>query len=754
MISFIDISRAKRFLYSFPNGYVLNSDDQNSHILGYNLYNGDKLPEMNLDLEESIEDKIESQFYSIYRVFYDFYFYFIISILYYFFSIWFFIVVGDILISSFFIFISLLFLSLIFVLGFNSYYYLFYFTFFSIPFSIMHLSFRLKGKELTSKYIVPEIAIYGILSYIGNNSSEDPKIFEKLYMVGLGLYLTSILGIISVVIYDIIKYSKFNSVHLYKKAIPALSIAILILVPILILYAELLKSDFQIKYIIFLTFILFPLIFSYGSMRYSFIKQQLYFGSTVTLFFLSLFFVSTYLLFYKLIFFINMPSTLFLDMINGIFLSICLYYSSSVKNIINEIIEHFTFDRNNKLTGALEEMASTISSPMTMKSTAKQLMERVIEVLEVERVIVLVPAERFPEVEFKDISVLKIPEISPVWDYFTKNKDITITSYLLYGSGIREEAHKFLSELNIQIAYPMLGLEEGTKVSSVFLISEKKNQNNFSLGELKFIKEVTRLADMLIQNYLLLLSEVEKKKMERDLSTVQIMQKTVNPLIFDSERIEDIEFGYTSIPAVGISGDYMDFIKTRDNRLWVFLGDVSGHGVGSGFLVSAIKALVQEQLLQEIDLQKIFLNINIFLLERYSGNEFMSLFGGLYDPKSSIFEYINAGHLSPVMFRGPDYRFKLRGGDRLLGVLPTIFTPEKVQFAKKDRLFLYSDGVTETFNSAEEIYGENRLLEFIKNNYQLESEEMVKSIVKDIEGFRMDGEISDDLSLICLTKII
>jgi protein phosphatase len=198
----------------------------------------------------------------------------------------------------------------------------------------------------------------------------------------------------------------------------------------------------------------------------------------------------------------------------------------------------------------------------------------------------------------------------------------------------------------------------------------------------------------------------------------------------------------------------MDFIKTRDSRLWVFLGDVSGHGVGSGFLVSAIKALVQDQIDLGLDIQKIFSNINKFLLERYSGNEFMSLFAGIYDPKSTIFEYINAGHLSPVLFRGANHQFKLRGGDRLLGVMPTTFTPEKIQFSRKDRLFLYSDGVTETFNSAEEVYGEKRLLEFIKNNYSLESEEMVKLIVKDVEAFREEAEISDDLSLICLTKMI
>jgi serine phosphatase RsbU (regulator of sigma subunit) len=754
MLSFVDSAKARRFLYQFPNGYVINSDNQNNHILGYNIYSEEKLPEMNLELDDSIDTKVETNFYSIFRVIIDFINYIFISIIYFFASIWFFLMIGDILISTFFLMLSLLFISLIFILGFDSNFYLFYFCYFAIPFIIMHLSFRLKGKDLTSKWLVPEIAILGILTYIGYYGHDDLSIFNKLISVGSIFYGLSTFGIIAVVIYDIIKYRNISSNHLIKKSILSATIFLIINIPFLVLTQNFIKDNFIIIYFLFILLILFPLFFAYGSMRYSFIKQQLYFNSTLTLFFLSIFLVSIYILLYKFLFYINVPSNNFLDIINAIFLSICLIYSSTIKNLINELIEYYTFDKNEKLTTALEEMASTIASPMTLKSTAKHLFLRVNEVLDVDRVIILVPSERFPDVEFKDISVMKMVESSPVWKYFSQNKDITITSYLIYGSGNREDTHKFLRDLNIQIAYPIIGSENRNKVTSVFLIGEKKNHKNFSLGELKFIKEITRLADLLIQNYLLLLSEVEKKKMERDLLTVQIMQKTINPLVFETERIEDLEFGYISIPAVGISGDYMDFIKTKDSRLWIFLGDVSGHGVGSGFLVSAIKALVQDQVEQDLDIQKIFSNINRFLLDRYSGNEFMSLFAGIYDPKTTIFEYINAGHLSPVMFRGANHQFKLRGGDRLLGVMPTTFSPEKIQFSRKDRLFLFSDGVTETFNLAEEIYGEKRLLEFIQNNYSLESEEMVNLIVKDIEAFRKEAEITDDISLVCLTKMI
>ena len=72
----------------------------------------------------------------------------------------------------------------------------------------MHLSFRLKGKDLTSKWLVPEIALAGIMTYIGYIGNNDPRTFSNILIVGFFLYLLSGFGIISFVIYDLIKYSK------------------------------------------------------------------------------------------------------------------------------------------------------------------------------------------------------------------------------------------------------------------------------------------------------------------------------------------------------------------------------------------------------------------------------------------------------------------------------------------------------------------------------------------------------------------
>ena len=218
-------------------------------------------------------------------------------------------------------------------------------------------------------------------------------------------------------------------------------------------------------------------------------------------------------------------------------------------------------------------------------------------------------------------------------------------------------------------------------------------------------------------------------------------------------NVRSTEVTYLSLAAMSISGDYIDFIKINDRKMMVFLGDVSGHGLGSGYLVSAIKALIHDQVDSGIDIVRLFRHVNNFLIERYAGNEFMTLIGGLYDSNTGIFEFINAGHLSPIIVRENGEIEMKKSGHRILGVIPSPFTTDEIKLNLGDRLILYSDGITETFSPSEEIYGETRFRKFLVDNKHLSSQKLLSALESVLKEFRNGGELTDDMSLIFLKRL-
>ncbi|HNH08542.1 MAG TPA: PP2C family protein-serine/threonine phosphatase, partial [Leptospiraceae bacterium] len=144
----------------------------------------------------------------------------------------------------------------------------------------------------------------------------------------------------------------------------------------------------------------------------------------------------------------------------------------------------------------------------------------------------------------------------------------------------------------------------------------------------------------------------------------------------------------------------MDFIQSEDGRLYIFLGDITGHGVGSGLLVSAVKAIIRSNVEMNRPLQKIFETINRFLNERYPGFEFMSLFGLVYDSQSSSSEYINAGHVPPVIIGKNGDRRRFEATETLLGVAPGRYPSVRLSLEPGDKMFVFSDGIVEALNPA------------------------------------------------------
>lgn len=664
-------------------------------------------------------------------------------------SIWFLIKDNDFLLFLFFSFVALFIFSDFALLAFDDFYFSFYFSLFYLSVLLLRLSFRFKGKEFYIRWLVPEIAIVTILSFIGY-VEKSPNTFDTLVLTGIAFVLLISFFNIVVILYDIFRYKTPFQLTLKKLSL-ALSIILISYFPFIIFYFDLFKIYENMNYFLYLAFFLFPFMFIYGTYRYSFIKGQFFYTSSLTNFYLVGGFLILYNIFRKVMLYTNVDLYIKNDFLfNILFLILFLSIANLLKHKIAKIIDYWSFGRNSKLTKTLEELVNIIASNISLKATIKSLVKRIQEVLEVSSIILLVPGDKFPKYGLKQVNVIKVPYNSEIWEYFSKQKEITITSYLTYGTGSRGDVFEFLNKLNIQLAYPMLGVDGGKNISAVFLVGNKKNHKSFTLGEIRFIKECTRLADLLLHNYSLLLSEVEKKRLIKDLNTIQIFEKTINPT--SVSKIKNVDLSFLSVPAVGISGDYMDYILLDNNKLMIFLGDVSGHGIGSGYLVSAIKSLTRDQVYNGVDIIRIFKNINTFLLERYSGSEFLTLIGGIYDTRTGIFEFVNAGHLAPLLWKENNEIENYSANHRVLGVLPTTFGMSSIQLESRDKLVLYSDGITETFGPADEIYGERRFKRFLQSHKYTAIKDIPQLLEADLANFRKGNEMTDDLSFVCLLR--
>lgn len=671
-----------------------------------------------------------------------------VSLLYFLVAIWFFFYTRDLYIFLLFGSLSSLFLFNFFLLAFHDFLFPFFFFLYFTGFLIFDISFRLRGKEIPSRWFAPQVIFSLVAGFVGVSQKGNPDLFQILATNGIYFNVfASALCILQLVFHTFRNPSTIQEVS--KKLSIVLAFFLITILPYLLSEIGSQKTYLFIRPYLIAAFFVFPALLVYGTYTYSLVPVQIAFSSSLTSVYSILLLTFGYL--FGLEFFVRWnPAFLgkYQREWNLFYVVISAYFLSSLNNKLYKWIDYWSFRNNPKLHTALEELSVLIGAPISMRATINSLIRRLVDALEVNRLQILIPADKFPRTDLRNINFVRIPDGSEIWNYFENHTEVTVTSHLAYGLGIRESLFKFLNQMGVQLAYPLFDFEKGKEVIAVFLVGEKTNRKNFTLGELRFLKECTRLASLLLRNYSLLVDEVEKKRIVRDLNMASILDKTLH--LPELETVKGTTVGYFTLPAVGISGDYLDILRISPQKQLLFLGDVSGHGLGSGYLVSAVRGIIRHQLGNSPYLPDIFRAINLFLIERYRGSEFMTSIAGVYNASDGAFSFVNAGHTPPICIRKGGKIEVRNETQRVLGVLPTDYRLLTIHLNPGDKLILFTDGVTETFDEKEEIFGEENLLRLLSINHDKGAQELADIVRKTLEEFRNYKEPSDDISFVCL----
>jgi sigma-B regulation protein RsbU (phosphoserine phosphatase) len=258
-------------------------------------------------------------------------------------------------------------------------------------------------------------------------------------------------------------------------------------------------------------------------------------------------------------------------------------------------------------------------------------------------------------------------------------------------------------------------------------------------------------ADRLLCNPLLRfcldhLSSEEQRALERDLVLAAGIQRGLLPRTDWSVCNWQARYHYE--PATMVSGDYFDLIENDDSFLFL-LGDVAGKGVAASMLMSHLHATFRTLASQNLPLSQLVGHANRLFCESTTAGQYVTLVVGRAWPDGRV-EYASAGHL-PLLHASPTGVTSRQATGVPLGMFCTTDFPVcHLKLAPGDSLFLYTDGLSEVFNTKGDEYGLRRVEALIARHASKPPDQMLSACLKELRDFSAGVKRTDDLTLLVM----
>ena len=202
-------------------------------------------------------------------------------------------------------------------------------------------------------------------------------------------------------------------------------------------------------------------------------------------------------------------------------------------------------------------------------------------------------------------------------------------------------------------------------------------------------------------------------------------------------------------PAKEVGGDFYDFYLIGEDRLAILVADVSGKGIPASLFMMKAKAIIKSYAENDIAVNDIFTNANFNLCEGNEAGLFVTAWMGIIDLKSGHVDFANAGHNLPLIRHNGTYEYlEEKAGFVLGGMEDVCYEHQELQLDEGDEIFVYTDGLTEAQNIAQELYGDDRLKEAINSRTYASSKELCEFIKGKVDEFVGEAEQFDDLTML------
>jgi len=247
----------------------------------------------------------------------------------------------------------------------------------------------------------------------------------------------------------------------------------------------------------------------------------------------------------------------------------------------------------------------------------------------------------------------------------------------------------------------------------------------------------------------------EHYRMRRSLEVAEEIQQNLLPA--EPPVLEGLDVYGMTLFSDETGGDYFDFLcvdeREKDN-FCVVVGDVAGHGISSALLMASVRGVLRSRAKRAGALGEMVSDVNReFAEDMADSGQFMTLFLARVHRRDESIEWVRAGHEPALLYRRSQDAFVAlrQGGGAALGLAAnSIYRSRSQPILPGDILFIGTDGITESRNSANELFGSRRLREIIRANAEETAKAVALTVVDAVEAFRGTSDREDDQTLVVI----
>jgi serine phosphatase RsbU (regulator of sigma subunit) len=256
-------------------------------------------------------------------------------------------------------------------------------------------------------------------------------------------------------------------------------------------------------------------------------------------------------------------------------------------------------------------------------------------------------------------------------------------------------------------------------------------------------------------NLLILMEVADRLSLKSDLEIARDIQLAMLPGAM-RDTSGDVSISGITRPANTVGGDFYDILTMKDGRLVIALGDVAGKGSPAALLMALLLAMLRTLVDENLDASRLVARLNAQVIRHSPRSRFITLFFGVYDLRTGVLEFVNAGHLPPILRRASG-RLQEVGSAETSGLALGMFEEAQYQTARVtiepgDLLVLYSDGITEAENAAGRPFDETGIETVLTAQAERDTEHIGRALLAAVEAHAGEVKLADDLTALVLKR--